>query len=155
MKNKLFTLLLIVTMIIFVTIGCTPKETPAPPETPQEVPEETPKTGNIDYEDGNYQAELEEDDWQPRVELVVEGGKITEVDYDEFDEEDNPKSKDDEYNQQWESAAGISAPEAYSQLEEELIDKQDVEAVDVVSGATDATKDFKEVVAKAIEEGPQ
>lgn len=163
MKKKLLVLLLIAVMIVLAAVGCQPVEIPppapneTPEETPDETPGETPEAREMDYEDGNYRGELEvnEKGWTSVVELVVEDGKITEVDYDELDEDDNRKSEDEEYNERWKSAAGISAPEAYPALEEQLIEVQDIEAVDAISGATATTRDFKDVVAQAIEAGPQ
>lgn len=170
MQKKILVLLLIVAMVISVVAGCTAKEeTPGPAETPKETPKDTPdntakdtpdkkpEAKEMNYKDGTYYAELEDEgkDWQPRVELVVENGKITEVDYDEYDDKDNRKSEDKEYNQQWESVANTNAVKAYPELEKRLIEVQDIEAVDTVSGATMATELFKKAVAEAIKEGPQ
>ncbi|SDK15840.1 FMN-binding protein [Natronincola ferrireducens] len=164
MKNKILILFVVMLMVGFATVGCRTQEAPpAPTETPEETPDETPEMtdetpeGEMNYEDGSYRGELEpnEKGWTSVVDIVVENGRITEVDYDELDEEGNRKSENEEYNELWESAAGISAKEAYPALEQQLIEVQDVQAVEVITGATLTTKDFKEVVEKAVEEGPQ
>ncbi|AOY76197.1 FMN-binding protein [Clostridium formicaceticum] len=164
MKNKIFILFIVIAMVIFTAVACTREEAPPAPteipeETPvpEETPQETPEAREIEYEDGTYTGELEvnEKGWTSVVEIVVEDGKITEVDYDELDEDGNRKSEDEEYNERWEAAAGISAPEAYPQLEQSLIETQDIDAVDAVSGATATTRDFKDVVQQALDQQNQ
>ncbi|MCC5911186.1 MAG: FMN-binding protein [Clostridiaceae bacterium] len=169
-KNKLFIFTLVVFMILFAAVGCRPaEETPPTPTeteddmmdpTEEETPEtidETPEAGEMNYEDGPYRAELEtgERGWTSFVEFTVEDGRIVEVNYDEYDEDNNLKSENEEYNERWEAAAGISAEEAYSALEEQLIQTQDIEAVDTVSGATASTDDFKEAVLQALKGGAE
>ena len=39
------------------------------------------------------------------MEIVVDGGKIKEVRYEEYDEDDNPKSASEDYNALWEREA--------------------------------------------------
>lgn len=148
--------MLILTLIVLLVVaaaltGCRPEETPAPTPPPQ-----TPPAGEEEarYEDGTYDAELEPDQrgWKSTVEVTVANGEITEVNYDEVDEDGNLKSEDEEYNERWREASGIAAPEAYEDLEAQLIATQDIEEVEVVTGATSSTNSFKEVVAKALGE---
>ncbi|AKL94271.1 FMN-binding domain-containing protein [Clostridium aceticum] len=159
MKNKMLALFLVMIMVLVGAVACAPEEAPpAPTETPEETPapeetpEETPEAREIEYEDDTYRGELEvnEKGWTSVVEIVVEDGKITEVDYDEVDEDGNRKSEDEEYNERWEAAAGTNALEAYPQLEQSLIETQDIEAIDTVSGATATVRDFKDVVRQAL-----
>ena len=170
MKRKTLSLALVISTILFMIVGCAAEKKPnTPPETTEKPPatnqpttgteteKETEKPNVLTYKDGQYKAELEPDEhqWKSIVELQVQDGKITDVYYDELDEKDNKKSEDEEYNEQWENASNISAQKAYPQLEKSLIESQDIENVDTVTGATDATRDFKEVVTKALKDAIQ
>lgn len=168
MKNKVLLLFLAIFMVLFIIVGCTAQKAPtAPQKTPEKTPEtqkeitqtenKIPGTKSPAYKDGEYKAELEPDShgWRSVVEIEVKNGKITDVDYDELNKDDKEKSEDKEYNQQWESASGINAKKAYPQLEERLMETQDIEEVDIITGATDATENFKEVVTEALKEAVQ
>jgi major membrane immunogen (membrane-anchored lipoprotein) len=154
LKAKKITVFLSVALLIALgVIGCSllqPQESPAP--TPEQQPEQQIQGGQ--YEDGTYTGETETDErgWRGVVEIVVEDGEITEVDYDEFDDGDNPKSGDEEYNERWEEQAGISAEEAYPEYEEALIETQNIEEVDAISGATATHEKFTEAVRNALEQ---
>ncbi|MFY9604839.1 MAG: FMN-binding protein [bacterium] len=151
--GKVFVFLSTATIVIFSVLGCSllrPQKTPAP--APEESPEQQIPMDKI--EDGTYTGETEPDDhgWRGEVEIVVDGGKIKEVRYEEYDEDDNPKSASEDYNALWEREAGISAEEAFSQYEEALIEKQDIEEVDVITGATKTHEKFTTAVKNALEE---
>ncbi|ABR47584.1 FMN-binding domain protein [Alkaliphilus metalliredigens QYMF] len=166
-KKQILTLLLIMVLVMVLTIGCQPAEEPAPTPDPDPVPDQEEPTEDpeddeaqepMTYEDGTYTHEEPDADdrgWTARIEITVDNGEITEVMYDEFDEEGMPKTEDDDYNERWEAQAGISAPEAFPALQDELIQAQSVEGIDVISGATQATERFKEVAAEALEGGVQ
>jgi major membrane immunogen (membrane-anchored lipoprotein) len=123
---------LILTLVLAVLVGCA--------------------SNDAKYEDGTYTAESEPDErgWRGRVEIVVEGGKITSVDYDEINEDNQLKSEDEEYAANMKAASGISPAEAYEQLENALIKRQDVDEIDAVSGATSSAEQFKALVKEAL-----
>lgn len=130
----------------------------------QQVENENTKTTSEDetsandseteYKDGTYTAEgdaFDEHGWKPIITVEVKDGKITSVDYDEVNEEGTSKETDEEYNTNMKEHSGIGPAEAFPQLEEELVEKQDVDAVDTVTGATSGSDNFKEMVKKALE----
>lgn len=150
MKNKLALLLLILILAIF-SVACQTEEAPAPAPTPP--PQEEPKEEGK-YKDGDYNAELDPDErgWKAVVDLTVEGGKITEVNFDEINAENVKKSENEDYLKRWGEAAKIDASKVYGQYEEDLIETQDVEEVEVITGATSSHEKFQNVVKKALGE---
>lgn len=108
--------------------------------------------GEEKFPDGNHKAELDPDErgWKSRIEITVEDGKITEVDYDEVNEEGKRKSEDEDYGKSMEDASGISPAEAYKRLEESLVSTQSIDEVESVTGATGSYEAFKEVAEKAL-----
>ncbi|GAB6086796.1 FMN-binding protein [Alkaliphilus crotonatoxidans] len=156
-RVKGITFLLVVLLVLGFTVGCQPQqpEEPQEPETPPQNTTPPPTTGNneeVNYEDGTHTAEGEPDErgWKAMIEITVADGRITEVNYEEENEEGNLKSEDEEYNQRWEEASGVSAPEAYEQLENSLIENQNPEQVDMVTGATSASEKFVELATEAL-----
>ncbi|MGI6575089.1 MAG: FMN-binding protein [bacterium] len=152
--RKVLVLLLLALLVIAVPLGGCLRQPQESPPPAKETPKETPPTDNGKYEDGTYTGETEFDDrgWKGVVEIVVTGGEIVEVDYDEVDKEGNAKSEDEKYNENWEAQAGISAGEAYPAYEEELIEKQHIEGVDVITGATGTHEKFTEAVKNALKD---
>ncbi|WP_051569204.1 FMN-binding protein [Alkaliphilus transvaalensis] len=154
-KSKLLPLLLVVLMIFAVAVGCAPAEETPPPEqeTPPPAAEEPP-ADTPTYADGEYRAEGErgERGWMPFIEITISGGEITSVTYDEEHEDGRLKSEDEDYNERWEEQAGVSAVEAYPALENSLIETQDIEQVETVTGATASYNDFVSVARIALEE---
>ncbi|MGI6148281.1 MAG: DUF2292 domain-containing protein [Firmicutes bacterium] len=100
------------------------------------------------WNDGTFTGESQRDDNNQygKVELMIKDGKITQVDYEEYDSQGNPKGESYPYQ---------LAVEAQSTLEERLIETQDPEAVDNVSGATSTWNKFKEAAAAALEKAEQ
>lgn len=151
-KSKLLVLFLVALLVIFATVGCRPEETPDPTPPPAQDP--APENG-MTYEDGSYTGESEVDDrgWKGVVEIVVEDGNITEVNFDELDEEGGRKSENEDYNQRWKEQSDISADEAYPAYEDALIETQDIDEVDVITGATSTFGKFVKAVENALEQG--
>lgn len=136
MKNK-FVLLVLIAMLVVFAAACQPKET----------------SDQGQYKDGKYEAELDPDErgWKAIVDLTVDGGKITEVTFDEVNAEGVRKSENEEYLERWGTAANIDASKVYGEYEEALIDTQDVEKVEVITGATQSHEKFQKVVTKALQ----
>lgn len=103
-------------------------------------------------EDGTFTAEGEMDDhgWKPVIEILVENGEITAVDYNEVNEEGGLKSEDEEYSDSMEGVSGVRPADAYEELENALISSQDVDQVDAVSGATGSSETFKALANEAL-----
>ena len=130
--KKFLVLGLVLTLVLTLAVGCT--------------------SNDAKYEDGTFTAETEFDDkgYKSVVEVVVADGKITSVDYEEFNEEGAKKSEDDEYAEIMKGASGITPAEAYEQLEKALISRQNVDEVELVSGATSSAETFKSLVKEAL-----
>lgn len=130
--KKFLVLGLVLTLVLTIAVGCSSNE--------------------AKYEDGTYTAESQPDDrgWKGVIEIVVENGEITSVDYDEMNQEGSRKSEDEEYAASMKGVSGVSPSEAYEQLEDALISRQDVDEVDLVSGATSSAEMFKTLAKEAL-----
>ncbi|WP_327083614.1 FMN-binding protein [Streptococcus suis] len=115
-------------------------------------------TETVVLKDGTYKAESGKDDYGYKIvhTLTVKDGKISESKFDYEAEDGSLKSANEEYNKNMKDKAGVSAGEAIEQLNAALVEKQDLSAVEVVSGATHTSEDFKkstEVLLAAAAEG--
>ncbi len=115
----------------------TPERMPEPVVPPRET------TDQKEWKDGTYSAKTELDNYgfYGEIELVIEDGKITEVNYDEKDQEGNPKGEEYPYP---------LGPESEDDYEERLLETQDPEKVDVITGATETWERFKETAEEAL-----
>ena len=105
------------------------------------------------YYDGLQKAEGEYDErgWKAYVAAIVEEGNIQSAYYDEVNEESGKlKSYDDEYLANWKENSGTNLTEARASLIQDLIDKQDPDDIDTVSGATSTSTKFKELMKEAL-----
>ncbi|MBS7858769.1 FMN-binding protein [Streptococcus suis] len=102
-------------------------------------------TETVVLKDGTYKAESGKDDYGYKIvhTLTVKDGKISESKFDYETEDGSLKSANEEYNKNMKDKAGVSAGEAIEQLNAALVEKQDLSAVEVVSGATHTSEDFK------------
>ena len=103
--------------------------------------------------DGTYKeaSEADERGYVAEIEIEVKDGKIATVKYDETNA-DGPKSTNEAYNNLMKEKGAASNPaEAFPQLEKALVEKQDVEAVDAVTGVTTSSDSFKKLAAAALE----
>lgn len=164
--KKLLVVIVSVFLVMAMVVGCVPKEeTPPtdqnPPATETPSGNEEPGTttlpagsegGQGNLNDGTYDAEGDPDErgWKGYISVTVAGGEITEVDYDEIDKDGKKKSEDDEYAKNMKNASGVAPEEAFKQLEDSLLETQNVEEVEMVSGATDSSNRFKELANEAL-----
>lgn len=108
-------------------------------------------------QDGSYSVTFDDFDstgWKAFMVLEVENSTITHVEYDYIGTPENGgilKSQDLSYAEAMFSVAGTKPQLYISQLETDLIESQDPDKVDVVTGATTSTKDFKHFASIAIE----
>lgn len=119
---------------------------PAVPPVGMERPGETMDEAR--WQDGTYTARTEPDDhgYYGEIEITITDNKITEVNYDEKDQEGNPKGENYPYP---------LGPESEDRYEEQLLEKQNPEQVEVVTGATQTWERFKEAARKALQEASQ
>ncbi len=151
--KKTFLIFLLSLLILLSGISCAGTE----PETePEEQPGQTEQP-QADYDDGVYSLEDEFDDrgWKPIVTVVVEGEKITKAYYDEINEENQLKGFDQEYLERWKESSGENLMTAGPELADVLIQQQDPDKVDTVSGATSTSEKFKQLISDALEQSPQ
>lgn len=115
-------------------------------------------SSKAELKDGTYSAESNFDDrgWKVVQTITVKDGKITESTFDYEDKDGNKKSENEEYNKTMEEKSGVSSKAATSQLNEQLVKTQNLDDVEVVSGATNSSNNFKastEALLKAASEG--
>ncbi|HFR3797325.1 TPA: FMN-binding protein [Streptococcus suis] len=114
-------------------------------------------TATATWKDGTYKAESDFDErgWKFVHEITIKDGKITASTADYENADGALKSEDEEYNKNMEAKSGISSKDATDKLDEELLAAQSAD-VEVVSGATQTSENFKksvEELLKAAEEG--
>lgn len=107
------------------------------------------ETATATWKDGTYTAESDFDErgWKFVHEITIKDGKITESVADYEDKDGNLKSENAEYNTMMEEKSGISSKDATDKLDAALLEAQDAEAVEVVSGATHTAENFKKSAA--------
>lgn len=115
--------------------------------------EETPPAA--DFKDGTYHAEYDRPDvrnWVAYVDVTVKDGKITKAYYDYTNEAGEKRTENKGYIEGFSAAnKGMTPREAFDELGTRLVDKQDIEKVDAVSGATHSSRNFNELVGAALE----
>ena len=101
--------------------------------------------------DGTYTGTTPYDafDYRHEVEIVIENGRITEVDYNEVKKDGHGKQEDEEYCDEM-SVSGTTPAIAYPVLEETLLASQNMMDVDAVSGATYSLYRFRLAVTVAL-----
>lgn len=154
--KKLSIIGLVALLIIVLVAGCggqQKSQEQAPPEESQQPAGDE----QVSYEDGVYFAQKEDFDdhgWKAMATIIVKDGKITHVFFDEINEEDVLKSFDPEYAANMKDKSGTTPLEAYNNLEQALITKQNPEQVDAVTGATHSSDTFKELAKEALAGSP-
>ena len=106
------------------------------------------------YKDGKYRASFDKADthgWNAFTEIEIKDGKIATVDFDYLNKDNKRKSEDAAYTKAMAPKSGTSPDKFCPQLEKALIDKQDIEKVDVVTGATTSTNNMKQLAKLVLE----
>lgn len=124
-------------LLALVLVGCGSDESAFPEEDADTVVVET------DYD---------EHGWKGKLAVTFDGNVITDVEYDEFNQQGKAKSNDEDYAERMVPIAGISPAEAFDELESSLEESQDPEAMDAVTGATHSSEWFMELAERALEE---
>lgn len=107
----------------------------------------------VTAKDGTYKAAFSNFDargWKGQIELTIKDNKITAVNFDYVNKDGVLKSKDAGYNAAMLKAVKTNPAEFSVKLPQDLLNKQKVDAVDTITGATMATKDFKQLAAAAL-----
>ena len=113
--------------------------------------------GKKTYQDGVYEGEYKNDDdvgGKSTVKLEIKDGKIISVDFKSYDKKGDLKdenygknSGEEGYRRAQRSVAGMKK---YPGM---LIEKQDINNIDTVSGATVSKKEFQEAVKDTLKKG--
>lgn len=169
MKKKLSIILSGTLILGGLLAGCGGDKAPEANDTskPQtEAPAGDVKVG--EYKDGNYFAQgamNEKSGWQYNVTLKVEGGKITDADWNATNIKAGPDKKTVSESGEYGMKAGGAQAEWHEQAEKAeqfLIEKQDPAAItvndegktDAISGVSISVNEFAELAQKALQAGP-
>lgn len=155
--KKILALALSVLLILSLS-ACGSKAPAEADKTPATTTETTttPETTTTDagqYKDGVYNLDGEKGDYgYNSVEVTVEGGKISKVNLKRM----NPDGTEVNYDE-WTGVKGAdgSVKPNLKQFREDIaskiVEKQSADGIDTISGATDSTKTWLELVTKALE----
>lgn len=156
--KKLLALMLVLFLTVVLVAGCGGSQNNQQGQQEEQQQEQGgQEQQQAAYEDGTYYAEEKEfsqQGWKGVMTVIVKDGKITNVFYDEVNQEGKLKSFDPEYGPRMKEKSGTTPVEAFAKLEQSLIDKQDPEAVDTVTGATHTSEAFKALAAEALKGSP-
>jgi major membrane immunogen (membrane-anchored lipoprotein) len=111
--------------------------------------------GSFPKEDADtvvVETDYDEHGWKGKLAVTFDGNVISDVEYDEFNQQGKAKSKDQDYEDRMVPVSGISPAEAFDELEASLEEAQDPEAMDAVTGATQSSDWFVELAERALEE---
>lgn len=112
------------------------------------------ETTGSELKDGTYtlvQKNLDDNGWKVDFTMVVEGGKITESNYDYKNESGELKSEDEGYQTAMADKVGVGPQDYLPELNDQLVEKQDASEVEVVSGATHSSETFVEYAEQLID----
>lgn len=100
------------------------------------------------YQDGVYRAEYAEFDaygYKQYLEVTVEGGVVTAMDYDAVTQTGSKKNDDEDYRAAMEVVQGTYPEKFSSDLVNQYLNTQNINEVDAVAGATEASDSFVEL----------
>lgn len=157
--KKFVVITVILLMMVMAISGCgkSQSESAENEPTPQQNEVTQNPEGEQALEDGVYNAEAADFDdhgWKAIATVVVKDGKITNVFFDEINQEGLLKSFDTEYANNMKAKSGTIPFEAQVSLSASLIEKQNIESVDAVTGATHTAESFKALVNEALSGKP-
>ncbi|MCY7208764.1 FMN-binding protein [Streptococcus dysgalactiae] len=159
MKKKLLTgSLLIASLVMLAACGSKSDDKSA---TSSEAKTEKVAKSTDDkamLKDGTYKAEsaFDERGWKVVHTITVADGKITASNFGYENKDGKLKADDEEYNKNMKAKSGVSSKEATEKLNSQLVEKQNLDDVEVVSGATHTSENFKkstETLLEAAKEG--
>lgn len=115
---------------------------------------EATSTAAAELQDGTYtlvEKNFDTRGWKTEFSITVVDGKITESAYENVNEAGAKKSEDAAYQENMAAKVGIGPADYFPDLNNQLVEKQDPEAVEVVTGATGSTDTFKKYAPMLIE----
>ena len=138
--KKVTELALVAIIGITLTTGCTGQ------------PSKVDTTKPIILKDGTYTATAYAEDrtWVPEMTIIVSGGKISDLKFDESTA--MRKSEDIEYQKSFKAQMNIDLLGVYASLQDILVKTQDVTKLDTITGATKTAENFKTLAAEALKD---
>jgi major membrane immunogen (membrane-anchored lipoprotein) len=110
------------------------------------------------YVDGTYTATFDAADdrgWNSVVVFTLTEDVISNVDFDDFDAEDNRKSEDEAYNDRMQELTGVTNPGVFTPQIEAAIENAEIVptyvAFDAITGATGSSGNANALVEAALE----
>lgn len=144
----MLSIFLLVVLLLFT--ACT---TPQPDTTTVDEPAvetEEPMDESL-WKDGVYTATFDHTDghgWRPKLEITVEGSKITGAWMDYVKPDGSLKSEDSGYAEKMKAKSGTAPSEAYESLNKQVVEGQTIE-IDALTGATHSL-DWFHTMSKAL-----
>jgi len=115
---------------------------------------ESSSTAASELQDGTYtlvEKNFDKRGWKTEFSITVVDGKITASTYENVNEAGEKKSEDAEYQANMTGKVGVGPAEYFPALNNQLVEKQDPEAVEVVTGATDSSDTFKKYAQQLVD----
>ena len=106
------------------------------------------------YKDGTYKAKYNMNDvrdWRAFVEITIKGGKIAGARYGYTNDKSEIRSENKSYADGFKKANKVTPKEVFAEFGNRLVKAQDPAKIDVYTGATHSSKNFKELSASALE----
>ncbi|CZR01099.1 FMN-binding protein [Trichococcus collinsii] len=107
-----------------------------------------------ELQDGTYtlvEKNFDTRGWKTEFSITVVDGKITASTYENVNEAGEKKSEDAEYQANMTGKVGLGPAEYFPALNNQLVEKQDPEAVEVVTGATNSSETFKKYAQQLVD----
>jgi len=149
------TLLLASTFVLAACGGTdTETETESSVAASSEVVAESSSEAMAELQDGTYtlvEKNFDTRGWKTEFSITVVDGKITESTFDNVNEAGVKKSEDAEYQANMSEKVGVGPADYFPAYNSQLVEKQDPEAVEVVTGATSSYDSFKEYAPLLVE----
>jgi major membrane immunogen (membrane-anchored lipoprotein) len=136
----------------FVLAACGGADTET--ESSEVASSEATSTVAGELQDGTYtlvEKNFDTRGWKTEFSITVVDGKITESTFDNVNEAGEKKSEDADYQTRMVETAGVGPADYFPALNNQLIETQDPEAVEVVTGATSSSDTFKEYAPMLVE----
>lgn len=106
-----------------------------------------------EYQDGEYRAEAKEfsNDYKEYVVVTVADGKISDVEYNAFNADNELKTDNAGYKETMEEKNGTYPEKYMTELADSLKETQNPADVEVVTGATHSSENFKILAQTALD----
>lgn len=119
----------------------------------------TEESAEGELQDGTYRIEelnFGSTGWKEALEIVVDGGAITDANFESVNEDDVNKIEDEDYQETMTNVSGTGPQDFIPELEEQIVGMEKPSDVEVVTGATSTSEkvqEWAEELYSAAEEG--